>query len=813
MATLYPTSLDALTNPTATDSTTTVSHADQHANANDAIEALQAKVGIDSSAVTSSLDYRVATLESATDTDVWGGITGTLSNQTDLQSALDAKQDTLTGLTSSVAELNILDGVTATTTELNFIDGVTGALQTQLDLKAPLASPTFTGTVAGITKNMVGLGNVDNTTDAGKPVSTATQTALDLKANDADVVHDAGDETIAGVKTFSSDPIIPDEAYGVGWDGSLEPATKNAVYDKIETLNSAEWGNITGTLSSQTDLQTALDGKQATITGLTASGAELNILDGATLTVTELNFVDGVTSAIQTQLDSKSASSHAHAINDLSDVTITAIADNHILKYDSGTSQWVNEADAGGGSWGSITGTLADQTDLNNALGAKVNDTGDETIAGVKTFSSDPLIPDEVYGVGWNGSLEPPTKNAVYDKISTMPDVNTSLVHGEVPSGTVNGSNTAFTLSATPATGSLNLFQNGVRLKITEDYTLSTATITFVTAPATGDLLLADYFTTASVVAQGSTSFVYDETPTGTVNSSNTVFTIANTPVAGTLQLFRDGQLLVGGGADYSLSGTTVTFVTAPTTGSVLKAFYQKSLTVAGNADTIDGFHASDTPTSGSLHPWYGGWVKPNVTWTYASASTFTVSGDATTIYTKGTRLKWTQTTVKYGVVVSSSHSAGTTTVTIAVNTDYTIANATITDNFFSYEANPQGYPTWFNCASPSFVVSLFDNGAGGQPTTAKCRMSILGSTCHAYWDGSGVKAGGGSEIKFNITNVFPQPSNFTVLGVLGSAYSHTNVPAVITYVSATEWRMITSASIADNAVIGYISVNAVYEI
>lgn len=56
-------------------------------------------------------------------------------------------------------------------------------LQTALDLKANLASPTFTGTVGGITKSMVGLGSVDNTTDAGKPVSTAQQSALDLKAN------------------------------------------------------------------------------------------------------------------------------------------------------------------------------------------------------------------------------------------------------------------------------------------------------------------------------------------------------------------------------------------------------------------------------------------------------------------------------------------------------------------------------------------------------------------------------------------------------------------------------------------------------
>jgi hypothetical protein len=46
-----------------------------------------------------------------------------------------------------------------------------------------LVSPTFTGTVSGITKAMVGLGNVDNISDANKPISTAEQTALNLKAN------------------------------------------------------------------------------------------------------------------------------------------------------------------------------------------------------------------------------------------------------------------------------------------------------------------------------------------------------------------------------------------------------------------------------------------------------------------------------------------------------------------------------------------------------------------------------------------------------------------------------------------------------
>ena len=61
-------------------------------------------------------------------------------------------------------------------------DTATTALTTLVGTKAPIASPAFTGTVTGIDKTMVGLSNVDNTTDALKPISTATQNALDLKA-------------------------------------------------------------------------------------------------------------------------------------------------------------------------------------------------------------------------------------------------------------------------------------------------------------------------------------------------------------------------------------------------------------------------------------------------------------------------------------------------------------------------------------------------------------------------------------------------------------------------------------------------------
>ena len=82
-----------------------------------------------------------------------------------------------------------LQGVTGVTAGTGLTGGTitsTGTVAVDFGVVAPVANPTFTGTVSGITKSMVGLGNVDNTSDANKPISTATQTALNLKVNISD---------------------------------------------------------------------------------------------------------------------------------------------------------------------------------------------------------------------------------------------------------------------------------------------------------------------------------------------------------------------------------------------------------------------------------------------------------------------------------------------------------------------------------------------------------------------------------------------------------------------------------------------------
>lgn len=77
----FPTSLDTLSNPSSGDTLSAVPHATQHADANDAIEALEAKVGINSSAVTTSHDYKLGEV-TGTDKAVGKTATQTLTNKT-----------------------------------------------------------------------------------------------------------------------------------------------------------------------------------------------------------------------------------------------------------------------------------------------------------------------------------------------------------------------------------------------------------------------------------------------------------------------------------------------------------------------------------------------------------------------------------------------------------------------------------------------------------------------------------------------------------------------------------------------------------
>ncbi len=180
-------------------------------------------------------------------------------------------------------------------------------------------------------------------------------------------------------------------------------------------------------------------------------------------------------------------------------------------------------------------------------------------------------------------------------------------VANEVPSGTVNGSNTVFTLSADYIPGTLAVYLNGMRQKITDDYTETAGhTITFVGAPLSGDKILVDYLRlTGSVTPNESEyGFEWGVTPSESPNGSISVFTV-NTYIGGSMQVTVDG-IFQRRGIDFTEqpSAGTITFITdLPATGQSVRCSYQRVFVSMGGADMVDGFHANSTPQANKLYP------------------------------------------------------------------------------------------------------------------------------------------------------------------------------------------------------------------
>lgn len=137
-----------------------------------------------------------------------------------------------------------------------------------------------------------------------------------------------------------------------------------------------------------------------------------------------------------------------------------------------------------------------------------------------------------------------------------------------------NGSSSALTRAAdsdawAELTGTMVFVDEGTTYVDTKHYctsnsggTLGSSTVTYAQDTSTG---------------LSASNFVHSETPSGTVNGSNTSFSLANTPTSGTVRLFLNGQRLnAGAGNDYTISGGTITMGVPPVSGDVLLADYMK---------------------------------------------------------------------------------------------------------------------------------------------------------------------------------------------------------------------------------------------
>jgi hypothetical protein len=246
-----------------------------------------------------------------------GTVVGTTETQTLSGKTLTSPTMTDPVISGTVALPLTTSVGNVTQSQLQALSGVTSSVQDQISAKAPLADPTFTGTVSGITKTMVGLGSADNTSDASKPVSTATQTALDLKAPLAS-------------PTFTGTVGLP-ATTSIGLASAEEIATLNGATSNIQAqidlkapLASPTFtGTVNGITKAMVGLtnvddtsdlvkpistaaQSALDLKaplaSPTFTGTVSLPATTSI---GNISSIELDLLNGASSNIQTQIDLK----------------------------------------------------------------------------------------------------------------------------------------------------------------------------------------------------------------------------------------------------------------------------------------------------------------------------------------------------------------------------------------------------------------------------------------------------------------------------------------------------------------------------
>lgn len=310
-----------------------------------------------------------------------------------------------------------------------------------------------------LNKAAVGLGNVDNTPDASKPISTFVQAALDLKANDNAVVKLTGNQTVAGVKTFSSSPVVPTPTNSTdAVNKTYVDTADNGLQTQINALTSVVNNGvkvpvpIDCSTNPNYPASTKGDAYRVQVAGLIggASGKPVNVNDTIVCLVTSAsgndatvggNFYiqegnqDAATETVPgwirkaTQAETNSGTSDVGAVTPLK---LEGKLNASVVRFDIAQSL----------SAGQKTQALANLGAP--ALGNVMLLTGDQTAAGNKTFSSAPKVAVGAATAAANYLIMEPTDYASgkprlqFQKSSTANVWHVILTDGATNNGTID---------------------------------------------------------------------------------------------------------------------------------------------------------------------------------------------------------------------------------------------------------------------------------------------------------------------------------------------------------------------------------------
>ncbi len=162
----------------------------------------------------------------------------------------------------------------------------------------------------------------------------------------------------------------------------------------------------------------------------------------------------------------------------------------------------------------------------------------------------------------------------------------------------------------------------------------------------------------------------------------------------GTLTAIAVNDLVVGRHYMFYYDGTEWVWINATSSDqiSINGSASMIPMITAGSGLVSSGISASTITLIG-----IDGWTTYTGSFVYVTASAITTSGCQVGIFQKGTKLKFTQTTIKYANVLSSDYVAPNTLIYIPVNKDYVVDNAVISNPYYSYSEYPQNWPDWFN--------------------------------------------------------------------------------------------------------------------
>ena len=511
------------------------------------------------------------------DSVAWGNITGTLADQTDLANALSAKYDASNpnGYTSNVGTVTSVN---------NTLPDANGNVTLVIPTTQIQSDWAQTDTTA--------LDFIKN-----KPTIPTVPTNVSAFTNDAGYI------TTQYTLPIASASVLGGIMVGAGLtisSGGVLSATGGGVADSVA------WGNITGTLADQTDLNTALGLKANTadLATVAFSGSYNDLTNTPTIPAAQIqsDWSQTDTSAldfIKNKPTIPTVPTNVSAFtNDAGYITtqyVLPIAGANVLggiMVGAGltiSSGGVLSATGGGVAdsvaWGNITGTLADQTDLSTALGLKANTADLATVAFSGSYSdltgtpTIPTVPTNVSAftndAGYLTSSDLP---APY----SLPTASTSVLGGVKIDGTTITIDANGVISAMVGDGTVTSVGLTVPtgLAVSGSPITSSGTLAITFASGYSIPLTADVNKGVTAYGWGDHSQAGYLTSVGTLNTNNaTSLSVSSSEsFGGSISLHK-----------VSKTGSYTDLLNKPTIPTVNDA----TLTIQKNSVTIDTFTAN----------------------------------------------------------------------------------------------------------------------------------------------------------------------------------------------------------------------------